>query len=364
MVGSRLTVPHIRFYISDYGFGHASRMIALMRSLHETIDCIISVRTNTAAGFIQNSCPFVKIDEKPNDIGVVMQENTASVDVEQTRVKLDAWVDSWDAWIQEETKYCKSQNVSLVISDITPQAFHVSNELGIPGIGISNFTWHLIYHPLYQDSKSVEKIRLAYNLADLGIVLPLNEPMGVFRETYQSPILSRKITVSRDEIRKRLQIPKDGIVVYVGSGLSFNTVPDCIPKLLEKGILVVVSGGCSINHENLHIIPYSENETQNFMGACDLVVTKPGYSTVAEAITTKVPLLIFRREGFAEDDFIINPLVENRIGMSLSWEEIAEGNWIENISEILSMKENYLQANSKFITDGTQAIITKLKEYL
>ena len=364
MVGSRLKSPHIRFYISDYGFGHASRMIALMRSLHETIECRISVRTSTAAGFIQDSCPFVEVETKPNDMGVVMQENTASVDVERTWEKLDVWINSWDSWIQEETEFCRSQNVSLIVSDITPQAFHVSTALNIPGIGISNFTWHLIYHPLYPESVPGKRIKEAYALADLGIVLPLNEPMDVFRETYHSPILSRKITASCADIRDYLQIPQEGIVVYVGSGLSFNTVPDCIPKLLEKGIHILVSGSSSIQHENLHLIPHSENETQNFMAACDLIITKPGYSTVAEAITAKVPLLIFRREGFAEDDFIINPLVENRIGMSLSWEEIAEGNWIEQISEILSMKENYLLANSKFITDGTQAIITKLREYL
>ena len=100
------------------------------------------------------------------------------------------------------------------------------------------------------------------------------------------------------------------------------------------------------------------------MAACDLIITKPGYSTVAEAITAKVPLLIFRRDGFAEDDFIIEPLVENKIGISLSWEEIADGNWIENLSEIISMRENYSQANSRFITDGTQAIITTLRKYL
>ena len=364
MVGSRLNIPHIRFYISDYGFGHASRMIALMRSFHETIDCIISVRTNTAAAFIQDSCPFARVEKKPNDMGVVMQENTASVDVERTWELLDAWINSWDSWIEGETDFCKNQNVSIIISDITPQAFHVSHVLGIPGIGISNFTWHLIYHPLYPDSLAVEKIKQAYALADLGIVLPLNEPMGVFRETYHSPIFSRKITASRSEIRELLQIPQEGIVVYVGSGLSFNTVPDCIPKLLEKGIHVLVSGSSSIQHENLHVIPHSENETQNFMAACDLIITKPGYSTVAEAVSAKVPLLIFRREGFAEDDFIIEPLVENRIGLSLSWNEIAEGNWIENLPDILAMKENYSQADSRFITDGTQAIITTLRKYL
>lgn len=364
MVGSRLNTPHIRFYISDYGFGHASRMIALMRVLHETIDCRISVRTNTAAGFILDSCPFVEVEKKPNDMGVVMQENSASVDIEQTWIKLDTWVQSWDSWIQEETEFCRTQNVSLIISDITPQAFHVSQELRIPGIGISNFTWHLIYHPLYPESIPVKRIKEAYALADLGIVLPLNESMDVFREAYQSPLLSRKITASREEIRASLQIPHDGIVVYVGSGLSINTVPDCIPKLLERGIHVLVSGNSSIQHENLHTIPQSENETQNFMAACDLIITKPGYSTVAEAVNAKVPLIIFRREGFAEDDFIIEPLVENKIGISLSWEEIADGNWIDNISEILSMKDNYSQANSKFITDGTQAIITTLRKYL
>lgn len=364
MVGSRLNISHIRFYISDYGFGHASRMIALMRSLHETIDCIISVRTNTPAEFIQNSCPFVTVEKKPNDMGVVMHENTASVDIERTWEMLDAWINSWEPWIEEEKNFCRKHGVSLIISDITPQAFHVSHEFGIPGVGISNFTWYLIYQPLYPDSLPVEKIKQAYALADLGIVLPLNEPMGVFRETEQSPILSRKVTASRAEIHEHLQIPLDGIVVYVGSGLSFNTVPDCIPKLLDRGIHVLVSGSSSIQHENLHVIPHSENETQNFMAACDLIITKPGYSTVSEAITAKIPLLIFRREGFAEDDFIIEPLVENRIGLSLSWEEIASGNWIENLPDILAMKENYSQADSRFITDGTQAIITTLRKYL
>ncbi|WP_319379237.1 glycosyltransferase family protein [uncultured Methanocorpusculum sp.] len=364
MVGSRLTGPHIRFYISDYGFGHASRSIALMCALHASMNCTISVRTNTSADFIRDSCLFVSVEKKRNDIGTVMYDSTSRVNREDTERSLRHWISSWGTWITEETVFCKEHTVDLILSDITPQAFVVSKTLGIPGIGVSNFTWDLIFRQLYGNSPEVQMIHDAYASADLGLVLPLNESLDVFKERFFVPLVSRQSTLSREVMRKRLGISGNEILVHVGSGLSFNSVPACIHKLIDSDIRILVSENQPFHHPNIIRIPGLETETQNYIGACDLVVTKPGYSTVSESIRARIPLLIFTREGFAEDPYILQPLETTGIGKQMSWEAVEYGNWISHIDELLSMKENYQTCSDIFINDGTQACIEHIRSYL
>ena len=359
-----MTHPHIRFYISDYGFGHASRSIALMRALHAAMNCTISVRTDTSAEFIHDSCPFVSVEKKRNDIGTVMHDSTSRVDRAETEKSLHHWISSWETWIAEEMVFCKECSVDLILSDITPQAFVVSKTLGIPGIGVSNFTWDLIFRQLYGNSPEVQMIHYAYASADLGFVLPLNESMDVFKERFFVSLISRKPTISREEMRKLLGISDTEILVYVGSGLSFNSVPACLHKLIDAGLRVLVSDNQPFRHPNIIRIPGSETETQNHIGMCDLVITKPGYSTVSESIRAKIPLLIFTREGFAEDAYILRPLETAGIGKQMSWETIESGDWITHINELLSMKENYQTCSDIFIKDGTQACIEHIRSYL
>lgn len=381
MVGSGLTSPHIRFYISDYGFGHASRCIALMRALHESIHCTISVRTDTSANFIRDSCPFVFVDKKHNDIGTVMYSGTSKVNVSATKERFQNWIELWSEWIEDEIKYCVDNNVDLIISDITPQAFCVSKYLNIPGIAISNFTWELIFSNLFGCIKGIEKIRAAYNNADLALVLPLNESMPYFQRKINVSLLSRKTTRTREEMRKKYNLSNDDVVIYVGSGLSFNAVPNCISKTLSAGYFVLTSSNMAnqfmydeLKQPATHNqdkgssamlqIPESDTETQDYIGMCDLVITKPGYSTVSESIQSKVPIVIFGREGFAEDEYIIRPLVENKLGVSMSWDDIESGGWVNNISEFISLKNNYQHCSDIFIRDGIPDILHIIEGYI
>ena len=61
-------------------------------------------------------------------------------------------------------------------------------------------------------------------------------------------------------------------------------------------------------------VPRDATDSQNYIAACDLVVTKPGYSTVSEAILGRVPMLTYQREGFSEDDAIIDAVEDLGIG--------------------------------------------------
>jgi len=162
---------NICFYISDYGYGHASRSIAILRKLlSEYKDAKIYVKNSRAFDYIRHSLPEENIEviKNKNDIGVIFRENSISVDREQTRGMLIEWIKSWDEYIKTEKQFCESRRIDLILSDITPQAFIVANKLGIPGIAISNFTWHYIFFNLFGNISAVEQMKEAYKLADLA----------------------------------------------------------------------------------------------------------------------------------------------------------------------------------------------------
>ena len=145
---------NICFYISDYGYGHASRSIAIIRKLlSEYKDAKIYIKNSGAFDYIKNSLPHENIEvvKSKNDIGVIFRENSVIVDREQTRKMLIDWISSWDEFIKKEKQFCESHMIDLILSDITPQAFVVANELDIPGIAISNFTWHYIFYNLFRE---------------------------------------------------------------------------------------------------------------------------------------------------------------------------------------------------------------------
>lgn len=70
------------FYISDYGYGHASMDIAIVRRiLSEFGDVKIYIKTDRLFHFVKQSLPQknVEVLRAKNDIGVVFKENRVSV---------------------------------------------------------------------------------------------------------------------------------------------------------------------------------------------------------------------------------------------------------------------------------------------
>lgn len=359
-----LNPPHIRYYISDHGYGHASRSIALIRILQRELGAIISIRTHTSADFISQSLFECQVDKRKNDVGPFMDPFTSSVDTTKTGEQLKTWLQSWDSFVQEETKYCLEHTIDLIISDITPQAFLVAEICGIPSVGVSNFSWDLIYSELFGDTREVKMIRDAYSSADTALVLPLHEPMSVFKKQHLVPLLTRPITSPRNEMRAYHHIKPDDIVVYVGSGLSVNMIPDCLDQLVKSGYKVLLSGNFNYKTDGIIHIPSTVTETQNYIGMCDLVVTKSAYSTVSEAIQGKIPLLMYHRDGIAEDPYIIDPVVSAKIGKATTWSNINSGDWIADIPSLVSLKNHYDTCSDMFMRDGVKECIDYIRSLL
>ena len=323
---------NICFYISDYGYGHASRDIAIIRRiLDEFNDVTLYIKTDGPFHFVRQSLPQrnVKVIQTKNDVGVIFEENSVTVDRERTEKMLDGWLSSWDNYIQNEKRFCETHGIDLILSDIVPQPFIVADELGIPGIAVSNFTWHYIFYNLFGDIPATERIKEAYQCADMALVLPFNEVMDIFRKKKEINLVSREITVDGRDMRRRCGISDDELLVYVGVGKSFDPSFMRSMKPIEvENVKFLISSDAELPFGNVIRIPTNEMETQNYIAACDLVVSKTGYGMVSEAVRGRIPMLLLKRDGFKEDELIGDKVEELGIGRFISEYIFLDGSWM------------------------------------
>lgn len=364
-----MKAPSICYFVSDYGMGHAARSIAVIRRiLAKWPDARITVKTDGPHDFMQTSLPSCTHSRTKNDIGVVLDTERPTVNREETAVLLSDWIRSWDAYISREQEFCRSEGINCIISDIVPQAFPVASRLGIPGIAISNFSWHFIFSSLFGETPEVKTLHGAYALADTALMLPFHEPMEIFPVRKEIGLISREVTISSDQIREQLGIGPDEPLIYLSTGGRLHpAVLKTVQDAIDAGIRVLVSSHAASGLRGVCVIPNDEMETQNYLAACNLIVTKCGYSTISEAVFARVPLLLYRREGFSEDPALISAVAARGYGREILWEELCAGTWWREC--IGSDKYGWMQTNgnetssSGIPASGADDVISVLHDF-
>ena len=357
---------NICFYISDYGYGHASRDIAVIRKiLGEYNGVKVYIKTEGPFHFVRDSLPQqnVEVIQTKNDIGIAFKGNSVIVDRERTKEMLDEWLASWNEYIHTEKRFCKAHNINLILSDIVPQPFIVADELDTPSIAISNFTWHYIFYNLFGDIPATERIKGAYHHADLALALPFNEEMTIFKERKEISLVSREITADRYNLRKRYGIAEDNFLVYLATGKSLDSsFMGDLKEIDKSNVKFLVSSGLELPLNNVVRIPPDETETQNYIAMCDLVVSKTGYSTASEAIRAKVPMFMFKREGYKEDELIATAVEESGIGRQISEMSFLDGDWINEMDNLNKYEKRFDTLEDRFKEDGTLEVLGAIKE--
>ena len=251
--------PRICFYVSDFGYGHAARAIALTRELQDAISAEVTIRTGSPAEFMARSLPGVEVRRGQNDPGVVMVEGLPSRGRKHVQRSSAGLLPGMTT---SPPRDLSSKTIRSTLSSLTspPQPFLAAEELGIPSFGISNFTWHLIYTHLLGKTEETDRIAEAYRAADGALLLPLHEPMEVFSSRREVGLVARRVTRDRENLRG---LPGARPLVYLRppEAAAIRGCACLVPSWTE------IPGTISI--------PPDETETQDWIAACDLVVSSP-----------------------------------------------------------------------------------------
>ena len=346
-------MKNICFYISDHGYGHASRSIAIIRKLMSKNR--IYVKTRYPLDFVKGSISSenVQFIAKKNDIGIIHKEKSLEVDWEKTRGGITDWVAGWETYIKEELAFCDEHKIDLIISDIAPQPFIIADALGAPSIGISNFTWDQFYSNTGLDEE-LYQIRDAYKAAELGCILPFDLDGMPFKKKKEVDLVSRDITKGKEEVKAEMNISSDTKLFYIGVGMSVDPVILDL-KINNTGVFMF-SSNSRLKGKDILRIP-EDTESQNYISTADLVIVKAGYSTISEAIRARIPILAFERNGLPEDKKIVKIIEDLGVGKGITSEMLQNGisDYLKGI-DYNSFNESYRHLPSRFKGDGTQDI--------
>jgi hypothetical protein len=343
-IAAQTCMPRIATFISPHGFGHASRASAVMEAVQRLCpQAHFEIFTHVPRWFFEESLSgsFSYHDEVV-DVGMV-QRSALSEDIPATLQELNKFLPLKSDWVSALSNQVRASQCELVISDITPLGIAVAHAAGVPALLIENFTWDWIYRGYRSHEHPFEEFALIleglYREADYHIhTVPGVAPS---RADLVSRPVSRSPRTPPAEVRQLLGIPPEAAAVLVSMGGIPTPMPGLEQARLGKSLYLVLTGGMGPQdgHEQFITLPrQSEFYHPDLVSACDAVIGKAGYSTIAEAYNAGKPLAYLSRDQFREAPILAEFVEQTMGGFEIPLQEFHTGTWIERLPDLLALR--------------------------
>ncbi|MCA1791478.1 MAG: hypothetical protein LC667_17015, partial [Thioalkalivibrio sp.] len=295
--------------------------------------------TETPAWFFRDSVGEVDYRALRTDIGLV-QRSPLLEDIPATLEQLAAFMPFRPALVNKLARQIVDRN--LVVCDVSPLGLHVAATAGVPSVLLENFTWDWIYRAYVAEhpglARYVDDMAAMNDRADVHVQAePVcrADPAAITVEP-----IARQLRESRSAVRNRLGVEPDVPLVLV----SMGGVPAQYPflaRLRDRRDCVCLLPGAATERRRegaLLVLPTrSDFYHPDLVNACDALVCKAGYSTLAEAHQAGVPLAWFPREHFPESP-VLDAFIEREMpGIRLEPSDWDDGAWIDCLPQLLAL---------------------------
>lgn len=318
----------IAFYISEYGYGHAARSIALIREmLRMTDDVQIIVCHSFALSFMKDSLRSYKgrvlFHEVETDIGYVLNQHSLLLDSRALEKQYEHYVRGLPYIVGLEVSFLEEFQVVCIISDISPIAFEVGERLAVPSIGISNFTWYTAYQDVVPEGL-LNHFFYLYEKMDYFYSLAGSKEQWGKGKSKEFGFYSRQAdSLEVERICNELNPNRDKQIVFVPIGMRIDIGNISNWELWNnEACCFIVSSNMDVNHPHVVKIPRRYTESQNYVAASDIVISKAGWGTVSEAVVHGKKLFVIDRQGMGEDQNTIKFLRKHNLCELITWEQL------------------------------------------
>ena len=325
----------IVYYITGHGFGHARRAAAVIRRLRERRpDVRVVVRTSASEGLFEDL--QVEVHKTDMDPGAV-EDDPLTINPERTRERVGKCLGEKRGLVETEVLDIP-KDTALIATDATFLAGEVAEKAGVPCVAVTNFTWDWIYEPfLGQDM--VEEIQASYRKMAGILKLPFGGRVEMFAKVVQVPLIVNPAGELREKVLEKMGLdPGDRrprVLVGQRGGIPPQTLLQTLPKTPQVVYLAPQEPPLNAP-ENLRAIRTGrELSFSDVLRACDVVVSKLGYGTVADCIAAQTRLLWPARSGFREDEVMAREMTPFLRHREIGREDFVAGRWGEAVMGLL-----------------------------
>ena len=335
------STPHIAYFISPHGYGHASRAAAVMAALHrkQPATCF-DIYTLVPKAFFEDSLegPF-EYHSLLSDIGLV-QHDALHEDIPNTIQRLNAFLRYDPNTTRDVATQLQARKTLFVISDISPLGIHCATEAGISSVLIENFTWDWIYQA-YTETHPAMRPHARY-LHDIFLQADFHiqtQPLCAQKDSdLTTDPVAREPRTPTDTIRSQLNIKpgQNMILVSMGGIPEEHSFLSNLQQIRDCDFVIPGIGSQPTREGNTLTLPHhSEFYHPDLVAASSCVIGKVGYSTIAEVYHSRIPFGYVSRPTFRESPPLAAFISENMPSMSIPPESFRSGDWLHILPELL-----------------------------
>lgn len=392
----------IVFYVSGHGFGHTSREIAVIHAvLDKQPDAEIVVKTSAPLRLFERTlrgrCELVELH---CDAGMV-QIDSLNVDTDASIRQAVDFQKQLPALAASEAAYLRNTSTRVVVGDIPPLAFAAADAAGIPSIAIGNFTWDWIYEGYRTESAIAlaRDIRRITRRATLALRLPMAAGFEALESVARDiPFVARQSPRTQDDVRAALGLPPRAqgkplvLMSFGGYGVAGLNAPALasltdytiattdIPAFAAARLPPSREGygatgrrgrpaGDHAIERAAGLLYISEDQIydsglryEDLVRGADVVVTKPGYGIISEAMANEAALLYTSRGHFAEYDVLVKEMPRYLRARFIEQDDLLSGHWKEALEKLLSQSappENPALNGAEVAAEEILKLVTK-----
>jgi UDP:flavonoid glycosyltransferase YjiC (YdhE family) len=367
------TTPTVLLAVSGHGFGHAVRCAEVARQLLAR-GAVVKVRTDAPPWLFPHRAEYLPSPGWPLDVGVA-QHDGLDLDIGETWRRWQAFARDFEARAEAEADLLRQGGIDLVLGDIPPLAFAAATRAGLRSAAVGNFTWDWIYAAWPGFEPIIARIQAAYRQAGVLFRLPFHstsaDAFSAFERVEDIPLIARRAARSRCQVRSEIGLPELARVVLLSFGAFAAEGLDvrALGQLADYTFVLTppLSLGVGQLPANVMSLNQSPADYVSLVGACDVVVTKPGYGIVADCLANRVAVLFTDRGPFREYDVLAEALprlgharyiprgelLAGRLGPHLDALQASESAWTDqpiNGAEVLANRVLELHNAPKEVT--------------
>lgn len=326
-------MPLIWCAISGHGYGHAAQVIPVLNELGRRVSGLTALlRTSVPVPFFEGRLDIPwEVSPVQQDVGCV-QQSPIKIDEAATWTETLRFHENWPARVAVESEAMRASSPVCVLSDISYLALEAGAQAGLPSVGLCNLSWDRVLAMLADPAASghgrlINDIESSYARAELAIRLTPGLAMPAFRKTLDVGPVARPISGDRGRLAAALHAPPEDRLVLVGfGGIALEALPFHAMERM-RGYRFLVSGPVPAGLQRSSSALSLGLSFGFLLASCDLLLTKPGYNMIVEAVALGKPVLYVRRYNFADEQSLVDYLHRHGGGLELLLDDFEAGRW-------------------------------------
>ena len=326
----------IAFFISDHGFGHIMRNVAVIKAVKELGHEVVLVTGNRQMAMArQYLAQPVREIVCNTDAGLEVKPGTLSIDTAATIQTVRRHLLSWP----KLTSMAKGLRADRFVVDIAPWALEAAREAGTPCILMASFTW-LDQYGWFLPEELLARYRKAFEAADAVLMYDLANPPTKTRYPVHTdigftarPFHENAVTQIKSRHRRKIVFLSLG-----GSnmGLDFDINVGGLPYDF------ISAGALRLKGENVETPDKSVGNSQDYVKAADFCIAKAGWTTVSEIMLAGARAAFLERKDTPEDTMTIAELKRRGAAISITTEDL------KDMAKVMERLEHYSRAEQHY----------------